>query len=127
MTGRRIAVIGGGVSGLTAGYVLSRTDHVTLFEAGRRLGGHAGTHLVGPVSQRHAYLLRTDTHAWLPVSDCVPQPQPGREGRQIRLLRQPGQAAAAGVVGQQRHRHAERHLTPPVILDPRQQVGAQRR
>ena len=49
MTGRRIAVIGGGISGLTAGYVLSRTDHVTLFEADRRLGGHADTHLVGPV------------------------------------------------------------------------------
>ena len=49
MTGRTIAVIGGGISGLTAGYVLSRTDHVTLFEADRRLGGHADTHLVGPV------------------------------------------------------------------------------
>ena len=36
MTGRRIAVIGGGISGLTAGYVLSRTDHVTLFEADRK-------------------------------------------------------------------------------------------
>ena len=49
MTGRRIAVVGGGISGLTAGYVLSRTDHVTLFEADPRLGGHADTHLVGPV------------------------------------------------------------------------------
>ncbi len=49
MTGRSIAVIGGGISGLTAGYVLSRTDRVTLFEADRRLGGHADTHLVGPV------------------------------------------------------------------------------
>jgi predicted NAD/FAD-binding protein len=49
VTGRRIAVIGGGISGLTAGYVLSRTDHVTLFEADRRLGGHADTHLVGAV------------------------------------------------------------------------------
>jgi uncharacterized protein len=49
VTGRRIAVIGGGISGLTAGYILSRTDRVTLFEAGRRLGGHADTHLVGPV------------------------------------------------------------------------------
>ena len=47
MTGRRIAVIGGGVSGLTAGYVLSRTDRVTLLEADGRLGGHAHTHPVG--------------------------------------------------------------------------------
>jgi predicted NAD/FAD-binding protein len=47
MTGRRIAVIGGGVSGITAGYVLSRTDRVTLFEADDRLGGHADTHPTG--------------------------------------------------------------------------------
>ncbi len=50
MSERRIAVIGGGVSGLTAGYVLSRTDHVTLFEAAGRLGGHADTHLVLPAA-----------------------------------------------------------------------------
>ena len=50
MSERRIAVIGGGVSGLTAGYVLSRTDHVTLFEAADRLGGHADTHLVLPAA-----------------------------------------------------------------------------
>jgi len=49
VTGRSIAVIGGGISGLTAGYVLSRTDRVTLFEADHRLGGHADTHQVGPV------------------------------------------------------------------------------
>ncbi len=48
MTGRRIAVIGGGISGLAAGYVLSRTDHVTLFEADGRIGGHADTHFVLP-------------------------------------------------------------------------------
>jgi len=47
MTGRRIAVVGGGVSGITAGYVLSRTDRVTLFEADDRLGGHADTHPTG--------------------------------------------------------------------------------
>ncbi|MGD0699707.1 MAG: FAD-dependent oxidoreductase [Trebonia sp.] len=45
VTGRRIAVIGGGISGLTAAHILSRTDEVTLFEAAARLGGHADTHL----------------------------------------------------------------------------------
>jgi predicted NAD/FAD-binding protein len=45
VTGRRIAVIGGGISGLTAGHILSWTDDVTLFEAADRLGGHADTHL----------------------------------------------------------------------------------
>ena len=51
--GRRVAVIGSGVAGLTAAYVLNRHDAVTLFEADSRLGGHAHTHEVpqsgGPV------------------------------------------------------------------------------
>jgi uncharacterized protein len=50
VSGRNIAVIGGGISGLTAGYVLSQTDNVTLFEADSRLGGHADTHLVVPAA-----------------------------------------------------------------------------
>jgi len=44
MTSRRIAVIGAGVSGLTAGYLLARANEVTVFEADGRLGGHAHTH-----------------------------------------------------------------------------------
>jgi predicted NAD/FAD-binding protein len=49
VTGRRIAVIGSGVSGLTAAYILARADEVTIFESDDRLGGHADTHLVpGP-------------------------------------------------------------------------------
>ena len=46
MTSRRIAVIGSGVSGLTAGYLLGRANEVTVFEADDRLGGHAHTHRI---------------------------------------------------------------------------------
>ncbi len=42
----RVAVVGSGVSGLTAAYLLSREHHVTLYEAQDRLGGHAHTHTV---------------------------------------------------------------------------------
>jgi predicted NAD/FAD-binding protein len=42
----RLAVIGAGVSGTTAAYLLQRRYDVTLFEAEDRLGGHAHTHRV---------------------------------------------------------------------------------
>ncbi|WP_414938097.1 NAD(P)/FAD-dependent oxidoreductase [Amycolatopsis sp. cmx-11-51] len=43
-TGQRIGVIGSGVAGLTAAYLLQRRYEVLLFEAEDRLGGHAHTH-----------------------------------------------------------------------------------
>lgn len=41
--GSRVAVVGGGIAGMTAAYLLSRRYDVRLFEAGPRLGGHTYT------------------------------------------------------------------------------------
>jgi predicted NAD/FAD-binding protein len=39
----RIAIVGGGVSGLTAAYLLARKHEVVVFEQDRRIGGHTNT------------------------------------------------------------------------------------
>ena len=44
---QRIAIIGAGVSGLAATYLLAPHHAVTLFEAADRLGGHARTVMAG--------------------------------------------------------------------------------
>lgn len=44
---QNIAIIGGGISGLSAAWLLSRHHHVTLYEAEPRLGGHARTVMAG--------------------------------------------------------------------------------
>jgi uncharacterized protein len=44
VTRPKLAVVGAGVAGLTAAYLLQRRYDVTLFEADDRLGGHAHTH-----------------------------------------------------------------------------------
>ena len=50
----RIAVIGSGIAGLAAAWLLSRKHAVTLFEADERLGGHTHTHDVAVGSRRYA-------------------------------------------------------------------------
>jgi predicted NAD/FAD-binding protein len=64
LNGRSIAVVGSGVAGLTAAYVLSGGNRVTLFESERRLGGHAHTHYVDRgddvVAVDSAFLVHND-------------------------------------------------------------------
>ncbi|MDE9449583.1 FAD-dependent oxidoreductase [Aliiroseovarius sp. Z3] len=44
---RKIAIVGGGISGLSAAYYLSPNHDVTIYEAAPRLGGHARTVMAG--------------------------------------------------------------------------------
>ena len=66
-----MAVIGAGVAGLTAAYLLSRSHDVTLFEAEDRLGGHAHTHDVTASDGRQyavdsGFIVHNDvTYPWL--------------------------------------------------------------
>jgi predicted NAD/FAD-binding protein len=52
----KAAVIGAGVAGLTAAYLLQRRYDVTLFESDDRLGGHAHTHELTTVDGGVAYV-----------------------------------------------------------------------
>jgi uncharacterized protein len=49
---KRIAVIGAGISGLSAAYFLASQHRVTLFESAARLGGHARTVLAGKLGNQ---------------------------------------------------------------------------
>ena len=40
----RIAIIGSGISGLTAAYLLNHDHEITLYEANDHIGGHTHTH-----------------------------------------------------------------------------------
>lgn len=56
----RIAVIGGGIAGLSAAWLLSRRYDVHLFEKADRLGGHTHTHTI-PDPDGPEGLVRLDT------------------------------------------------------------------
>ena len=42
----RVAVVGSGISGFTATWLLRKRHEVTLFEAGERFGGHTHTRML---------------------------------------------------------------------------------
>jgi predicted NAD/FAD-binding protein len=122
VTRRKIAVIGSGVSGITAGYVLSHTDYVTIFEADGRLGGHADTHLVAPPSgppvgvdtgfivyNERTYPLLTRLFAELGVAT-----QPAEMSMSVRCagcgLQYAGQRGLAGLTPGFAHRGRARYL-----------------
>jgi predicted NAD/FAD-binding protein len=50
----RIAVVGSGIAGLGAAWLLSRSHEVVLYEAGSRLGGHTHTHQVVQAGRDYA-------------------------------------------------------------------------
>jgi predicted NAD/FAD-binding protein len=60
----RVAVIGSGISGLAAGYYLSRRYEVTLFEKDSRIGGHTNTVMVdsvnGPIPVDTGFIVHND-------------------------------------------------------------------
>lgn len=49
----RVAVVGSGIAGLSAAWLLSRQHEVVLFEAEARLGGHTHTHDVEQAGKRY--------------------------------------------------------------------------
>ncbi len=62
----RLAIVGGGVSGLYAAWHLAKDHEVVLFEADRRLGGHADTQEVdgqtGPVPIDSGFIVFNETN-----------------------------------------------------------------
>lgn len=61
---RRVAIIGGGISGLSAAWLLSKSMDVVIYEQAHRLGGHANTVTVpsriGPVSVDTGFIVYND-------------------------------------------------------------------
>ena len=57
---RRIAVIGSGISGLSAAYYLSRAGEVTMFEKDVRMGGHTHTVMVGQTPIDTGFIVHND-------------------------------------------------------------------
>ena len=53
----KIAIIGSGISGLTAAYLLNDSHDVTLFEAGDYIGGHTHTHALDGIHVDSGFIV----------------------------------------------------------------------
>lgn len=56
----KIAIVGSGVSGLTAAYLLKDIHKVTLYEADNRYGGHAHTHAVDGMGIDSGFIVHNE-------------------------------------------------------------------
>jgi predicted NAD/FAD-binding protein len=56
----KVAIVGSGVSGLTAAYLLKDIHQVTLFESDNRFGGHAHTHSVDGLRVDSGFIVHNE-------------------------------------------------------------------
>ena len=56
----KVAIVGSGVSGLTAAYLLRDLHQVTLFESDNRFGGHAHTHSVNGLRVDSGFIVHNE-------------------------------------------------------------------
>jgi predicted NAD/FAD-binding protein len=138
---RRIAVIGGGISGMAAAHLLADRHSVVLFEAEARLGGHARTVLAGkrgdqPVDTgfivfnrvNYPHLVRLFEKLDVPVTESAMSFGASIDGGRIEY----GLASLDTIFAQRRNllrpaflrmirdilhfnKHAEAHATDPVM------------
>ena len=112
-----MAVVGAGVSGLTAAYLLQRQFDVHLFEADDRLGGHAHTHDVvtadaGAVPVDSGFIVhnaRTYPHLLRLFDELGVRTRPADMSMSVRCegcgLEYAGARGAAGLFAQRRSAH----------------------
>lgn len=113
----RVAVVGAGVSGLTAAYVLQREHDVTLFEAEDRLGGHAHTHDLGAVSVDSGFIVHNEAtypHLVRLFGELGVTTQDSEMSMSVRDestgLEYAGARGAVGLFAQKRNLASPRHL-----------------